>query len=49
MHKMHVDFNTVVSGTKNLEAKAFKRHDEKLDPGMPMMRERVYGKNGILK
>ena len=47
--KIHTDFNTADIGTKNLDVKAFKRHAEELDLGMPMLRERVYGKNGILK
>ena len=46
---MHADLNTVEIGTKNVDVKAFKRHTTELDLGMPMLRERVYGKNGNLK
>ena len=49
IHKMHVDLSTTDIGTKNVDAKAFKRHATELDLGMPMLRERVFGKNRILK
>ena len=46
--KIESEFNTSDIGTKNLDIKSFKRHAQELDDGMPMLRERVYGKNGIL-
>ena len=48
IHKIESEFNTSDIGTKNVDVGAFKRHAEELDKGMPMLRERVYGKNGIL-
>ena len=49
IYKVHTDLNTADIGTKNVDVKAFKRHATELDLGMPMLRERVYGENGILK
>ena len=48
IYKIESEFNTSDIGTKNVDVGAFKRHAEELDKGMPMLRERVYGKNGIL-
>ena len=45
---MLTDFNAADIGTSNLDVKAFKRHATKLDLGVPMLRERVTRKNGIL-
>ena len=39
--KMHVDFNTVDIGTKNVDVKAFKRHATELDQGIPILRENI--------
>ena len=47
--KVHADLNTAGIGTKNFDVKVFKRHATELDLGMPMLRKRVYGENGILK
>ena len=43
------DFNVVGIRTKNLGVKAFKRCTTELDQCMHVLRERVYGKNRILK
>ena len=48
IHKIESEFNTSDIGTKNVDVATFKRHADELDNGMPMLRERVYGKNGIL-
>ena len=49
IYKIHTDLNTADIGTKNVDVKAFKWHTTELDLGMPMLREKVYGQNGILK
>ncbi len=46
--KIPTEYNTADIGTKNVEVNLFKKHGQELDLGMPMLRERVYGKNGIL-
>jgi hypothetical protein len=46
--KIPTEYNAADIGTKNVEVNLFKKHAEELDTGMPMLRERVYGKNGIL-
>ena len=40
--------NTADIGTKNVEARLFKQHEEEVDTGMPALRERVYSDNGII-
>jgi hypothetical protein len=49
IHKIESEYNTSDIGTKNVEVSLFERHAEEIDSGMPMLRERIYGKNGILK
>ena len=49
IHKIESEFNTSDIGTKNVEVKLFERHAEEIDTGMPMLRERIYGQNEILK
>ena len=49
IHKIESEFNTSDIGTKNVEVKLFERHAEEIDTGMPMLRERIYGQNGMLK
>ena len=39
--------NTSDIGTKNVDVGTFKRHADELNKGMPMLRERIYGQNGI--
>ena len=46
--KIGTELNTADIGTKNVDVKSFKRHTNELDAGMPMLRERVYGKHGLL-
>ena len=46
--KIGTELNTADIGTKNVDVKSFKRHADELDAGMPMLRERVYGKHGLL-
>ena len=45
--KTHVNHNTTDVSTKNLDTGKFKCNIIELDLGMPMLRERVYGKNMI--
>ena len=47
--KMHADLNAADIRTKNVDVKDFNRHTTELDLGMPMLRERIYGKNVLLK
>ena len=47
--KMHACLNTEEIWTNNVDVKAFKRHVTELYLGMPVLRERVCGENGILK
>ena len=49
IYKIESEFNTADIGTKNVEARLFKRHEEEVDNGMPALRERVYGDNGVIK
>ena len=46
--KIKSEFNTADIGTKNVEARLFKRHKEEVDNGMPALRERVYGDNSVI-
>ena len=48
IYKIATELNTADIGTKNVEVHLFKKHANELDSGMPMLRERIYGKNGIL-
>jgi len=47
--KIESEFNTADIGTNDVEARLFKRHEEEVNTGMPMLRERVYGDNVIIK
>ena len=46
--KIETALNTADIGTKNVEKHLFIKHAHEIDNGMPMLRERIYGKNGIL-
>ena len=46
--KIGTELNTADIGTKNVDVKSFKRHADELDAGMSMLRERFYGKHGLL-
>jgi len=45
--KIDTKLNTADIGTKNVEVGLFNRHEFELDNGMPELREKVFGKNGI--
>ena len=49
IHKIESEFNTSDIGPKNAKVNLFERHAEEIDTGMPMLRERIYGQNGILE
>ena len=46
--KIHTLDNTADVGTKNVEVQLFKKHEEEIDNGMPKLREKIFGKDGIL-
>ena len=47
--KIETAFNTADIGTKNVEKHLFIKHAHEINNGgMPMLRERIYGGNGIL-
>ena len=46
--KIQSEYNTADVGTKNVEVQLFKRHEEELDNGMPDLREKIFGKEGVL-
>ena len=46
--KIHSSQNTADFGTKHLDVNAFKMHEKELDDGFNILREKVYGKDGIL-
>ena len=46
--KIHTSQNTADIGTKHLDVNAFKMHEKELDNGLNILREKVYGKDGIL-
>ena len=46
--KIETENNTADIGTKNVEKKLFIKHANEIDNSMPMLRERIYGKNGII-
>ena len=50
IHKIEMAMDTVDIGMKNAEVKlvVFLKHANELEEGMPMLRERTYGKNGML-
>ena len=48
MFKIESVKNTAEIGTKNVEKNLFIKNAEEIDNGMLMLRERIYGENGIL-
>ena len=48
VYKAHAGHNTSGIGTKNIDANTLNWHDMESDLGVPMVRERAYGKNRIL-
>ena len=46
--KIETAFNMADIGTKNAEKHLFIKHAHQIVNGMPMLRERIYGENGIL-
>ena len=46
--KIQSEYNTADVGTNNVEVQLFKRHEEELDNGMPDLREKIFGKEGVL-
>ena len=46
--KIESEKNTADIGTKNVEVHLFKQHEKEIESGMMDLRERIYGKNGVL-
>ena len=46
--KIRTSDNTADVGTKNVEVQLFKKHEEEIDNGMPNLREKIFGKDGVL-
>ena len=49
IYKMHMDLNAADIRSTNVDVKEFKFHATELDLSMSMLRERIYGKNALLK